>query len=424
MLLGFPVVLLYVLKKNKGIGYLGSVLGFSQPVLEPYSRERGGRIMIHCVSVGEAMAVESLVKELKERFPRARLVMTVTTKTGYETACRYYSSHMETITYFPWDLQFAIRAFMKKVKPDMIVIMETELWPGLLYYARRNKLPVFLVNARLSEKTARIYKKLHFFWKNYLPAIQGICAQDETEVQRFTSIGLASSRVFSMGNIKFDNPGVILQEEEKEALRHELLLKKNDFTVILGSTHRGEEEMLLGALTPLLRRYPRLKFLVVPRHPDRVPEVEEVFRQKGWQYTLRSQKNQNHSVSLILVDTLGELARLYNISEVGIIGGSFVSIGGHNILEPAAAGCYPVFGPYMFKQKPMLELALRTGGGYQCENVSQAVQFLENCLEEEDFLQKRTDKTLNMVKLKKSAAKRMVNIIEKNSYLSGRKELQ
>lgn len=374
--------------------------------------------MIHCVSVGEARAAKPLLKALQKNIPGVRIVVTVTTKTGYETAVKNYKQVAEAITYFPWDFYLSVRRFLRKINPDMIIIMETELWPGLLHCAGKYSIPVFLVNARLSEKTAHIYKKLHFFWKHFFSSISCVCAQDQHEISSFKKIGLDSSKIINTGNMKFDNPGIVLKEDQKHNLLREMALGEKDFIVILGSTHGGEEELLLNELMPMTERYSHLRILVVPRHLRRVPEIKTLLRNKNWDFSLRSSGVPSSSSSLIVIDTLGELASLYNIAHVAVIGGTFVPVGGHNILEAAVAGCYPVFGPHMFKQKPMFEIAQKTGGGYSCNSVQDAVAFIERCIKDADYHRESVEKGNTMVSLKTGAVDKTFRVIYSRSYLS------
>lgn len=421
LILGAPFLLYHLKTRDRLSGYLPKAFGFDIPFLKKADIQKGGRILLHCVSVGETLAARPLVEMLLKDFPEMEIVLTTTTKTGQETAFRHFADKVSLITYFPLDLSFAISRFLKQIKPDMVIIFETELWPALLDKAKKYSIPVYLVNARLSASTARIYEKVSFFWKKRAEGIARIGAQSFEEEARYLQMGIPADKIEVTGNMKFDFIPEAVAESELEGFRHALGLTDKDFVIVLGSTHDPEENELMEVLIPLLERDSDIRIILALRHLQRVASVEQMLADKQILYSKRtSEKGFQKGVKLLILDTLGELAQVYRIAQIAVIGGTFTPIGGHNILEPAQVGCVPVFGPHMFKQKPMLELAKETGGAIGVQDSVEVAQVISDLKASSVKMEAQLSKAAIMARKNLGAADQTYQMILSTSYLGRR----
>lgn len=310
-------------------------------------------IWVHAVSVGETLAAIPLVKYLQASFPNIPIVMTTMTPTG---AARVKHAFGDSIihAYLPYDLPDAVSRFLKSIQPEIAIIMETELWPNLLAACRKKNIPVCLVNARLSLKSAKGYARINSLTREMLQNISLIAAHGEPDAKRFIELGAPKERVFVTGNVKFD---LELPKEliaNSNSLRE--MLGKDRFIWIAASTHEGEEEIMLKAHQKLCEVNREALLILVPRHPDRFNAIAKLCEQ-AFPTQRRSQKEAfNKNTAVYLGDTMGELLLMYGAADVAFIGGSLIARGGHNILEPGALG-KPIFtGPHLMNFKEISNL--------------------------------------------------------------------
>lgn len=294
-------------------------------------------IWVHAVSVGEILAAARLIDELSARSPGWRIVISTTTRTGQKIARERFGA--DRVFYFPLDFAFAVRAWLRALRPRMVVLLETEFWPRLLIECRRANIPVAVVNARISDRSWPRYLRLRFIWRRLLDSFALVLAQSPLDAERLTALGAANVRVG--GNLKFGirvaKPAAIT-----ETLREHLA--PNTRVVVCGSTLAGEEEFLLDAL-------PRdIITILAPRHPERFGAVEKLLSQRGVDYITRSKWMSSPSPipagSIFLLDSIGELASVYSLADIAFIGGGIFTPGGHNPLEPAQFGVPIVMGPH------------------------------------------------------------------------------
>ena len=316
-------------------------------------------IWIHAVSVGEVNAVESLVKETKARFQGCNIVLSTVTKTGHEVAKKKLSDVVDAIVYFPFDFNFSVFSALTAIRPSLVVIAETEIWPNFSFMVNAKKIPLMIVNGRISPHSYRGYRKFSFFFRDILSNYSSILMQTESDKERIINIGAPEEKVEVMGNLKF-NFSNILDKEKIAAFRQELHLVDKKL-LIAGSTHKGEDEIVLDVFASLREEIPSLKLLLAPRHPERFLQVEDLVSQLGISYGFRSKHDTFENKDIILLDTVGELGKMYSLCEIAFIGGSFSHTGGHNPLESTIYNKPVISGPDVFNFKDIYQILTADG---------------------------------------------------------------
>ena len=287
--------------------------------------------IFHAVSVGETNAIKDLVRAYGDKHPEEVIVVTTTTKTGQEVAKKVFANIVDKVTYYPYDFFFSVLSFFNKFNPEKIIIAETEIWPCFVTLAKLKGIKVYCVNGRISPHSFDGYKKIKLFLSPILNRYEKIFMQSKDDAQRMREIGAKENIVEVMGNLKFDiTPN--LTEEEKEKYRNEF--KTHKYRLFIGaSTHNGEDEIVLNAFKALKNEYTDAKLLLVPRHPQRYEEVCKLLDETGYTWGKRTNNDNFDNKEIILLDTMGELAKIFSICHIAFIGGSFSTTGGHNPLE-------------------------------------------------------------------------------------------
>ncbi len=366
-LLGWPFFYRHLRSHGRGESFRPR-LGLSPPPAPPAGSPR---LWIHGVSVGEIMAAVPLVAELKALLPRSGLIISTGTETGQAVARRHFTPLGAVVCYFPIDLPWAVNRALRVLRPDIFVALESEVWPNFLHTARGLGIRLALMNARLSDRSFHRYTS----FKRYLPYFIGlfdiIAAGSREDYQRFASLGLAGPRLCLTGNLKVDAllsrretapisaspplPGSATESlpdtsPSGNAFKTKLALQ-GEPVFLAASTHPGEEEVVLAAYEALLRGpYPALLLVLAPRHPERAAALGELLTRRGHGYQLWSSLqagSEARQQPVVLVDTVGDLFWLYGAADVAFVGGSLVPHGGQNILEPAAWGLSPLYGPHL-----------------------------------------------------------------------------
>jgi 3-deoxy-D-manno-octulosonic-acid transferase len=326
---------------------------------------RWGGIWVHAVSVGEVQAVVPLIRELLTEHPAVPIMLTTTTPTGSARAIEQFGDQVDHV-YFPYDLPFALTGFIRRVRPRVLLMAETEIWPNLLYACRRNRIHSVLANARLSEKSARRYAWLGGFARQTFGRIDCVAAQAEADAARFRRLGVADARVVVTGSVKFDMRIPASLEEQVEVLRREWGGRP---VWVAGSTHEGEDERVLFAHLNVLRRFPEALLILVPRHPERFERVAALCSREHLRLARRSDPGSYGSQTQVyLGDTMGELPVLLGSADVAFIGGSLAPTGGHNMLEASAQGVAVCFGPHVFNFAAISALLLAEGAAVQVDS--------------------------------------------------------
>jgi len=360
----------FFLKKKHGPGW-PSRFGW---VPDGVSRSLGGGPVywIHAVSVGEMALAVRLAAELKAKRPGSRVLLTATTVTGSAVARRLKSADDEFL-FFPIDFTFCVRRFVAAIKPKALILMETEIWPSLLEELGRRNVPVFIANARISDRAWKRYRRFRSFFGRYLRYVKVIAAQDAQMAERFVAMGAEPQAVRVAGNMKFDwrpKPG---SESEVEPLRSKLARPK-DFLFIAGSTHEGEEEIFFRAFKAIRRLHPEFRMVVAPRHPERFASIEKKAVQESVSIKKVSQMTSSgydgDAERIAVLDVMGVLGPLYRLADTVFIGGSFVPQGGHNPVEPAFFGKAVLFGPSMHNFREMAAQLTQSGAAIAVSDAS------------------------------------------------------
>ncbi len=302
-------------------------------------------IWLHAVSVGEVLAASRLVGELDRAFPDHRLLVSTTTRTGQALARQRFGA--ERVFYCPPDLPWAVRAYLNALRPQMLILAETEFWPNLLSSCFRRGIPVAVVNARISDRSWPRYLHLRRLWRPFLGRLTRVLAQSETDAERLLALGCAKGAVSVSGNLKFD----VRAAQESAATRILRNAGAGLRFVVAGSTLEGEEAALIEAWPRLLAADPRLALVIAPRHPERFRAVASLLATSGLSWSRRTVWPADTEIafdpgSVILLDSVGELASVYSLAAAAFVGGSIVPAGGHNPLEPAQFAAPIVMGPH------------------------------------------------------------------------------
>lgn len=317
-------------------------------------------IWVHAVSLGETLAAAPLIEGLLECWPDHRIVVTTTTPTGSERVQALFGERVFHV-YAPWDLPGAVRRFLGRVRPRLLLIMETELWPNMLHYSRAMGCRILLANARLSARSAQGYARFAGLTRAMLQQLDTVACQSRADGQRFLALGLPPPALHVTGSIKFDLELNASLRAAAAGLRRELDADSRP-VLVAASTHAGEDEQILEAFARLRQDADTALLVLVPRHPERFEEVYALCRGQGWNVVRRSTGDSpGPGVDVLLGDTMGELLLLLSVGQVAVIGGSLVPHGGHNVLEAAAWGVPVVTGPYMFNFEEISGLLVAAG---------------------------------------------------------------
>ena len=332
------------------------------------NRVKGGQtILVHAVSVGETIAVLPLLKGLRARYPEKRLVLSNGTETGRSVALK--SGLADLCIYFPFDYPFAMAAVLKSVAPELVVVMETEIWPNFLAKARRLGIPVVLANGRISDRSFQRYLRFSWFFRPVLANLSALCMQTAEDAARIEAIGAKPGTVHVAGNLKYEIPRQQTTPEQAAQLKKAYCIPPDALVFTAASTHQGEEEPALDAYRALLDAGGRHFLVLAPRHPERAGEVASLLEKKGIPFRLRSSlAGAGEPLApgeALLLDSVGELAKLFAVSDLVFMGGSLVATGGHNPLEPASCGVPVLFGPNTQNFREITALFLRYGAGVE-----------------------------------------------------------
>ncbi|MET0105820.1 MAG: lipid IV(A) 3-deoxy-D-manno-octulosonic acid transferase [Sedimenticola sp.] len=366
-------------------------------------------IWIHTVSVGEAQAAEPLVHLLQARYPEIPIVITTTTPTGSERVRKLFDTTVYHV-YFPFDLPFSINGFLKRTKPDILVMMETEIWPNLLAICAKRGIKTVLANARLSEKSAKRYSRLGTFTRKTFSDIGMVAAQAPGDAERFLGLGVARDKIRVTGSIKFDIKLPASLQEQAEVLRRDWSERP---VWVAASTHEGEDEYVLAAHKMIRQHLPDALLVLVPRHPERFDRVATLGQKAGFTVARRSAGGTcDASVDLFLGDTMGELTLFLAASDVAFVGGSLVATGGHNVLEPAALGVPVVFGPHMFNFALISSMLLSENAAVQIADEVQLAEVVTGWLSDASERACVGENGRAVVESNKGALERLMSVIE------------
>ena len=359
-----PYFVYQALRHNKYVGSLGQRLGYL-PV--SFNLDGDQSIWVHAVSVGEVLAARPLISELRRQYPKLRLFLSTTTRTGQQLARRNVAD-VDAVFYFPFDWTFTARRTLNVVKPRLFVMMETELWPNLLRECRERGVKTVLVNGRISYRSFPRYRLVKPFFRRVLADVDRFCVQGEEMARRLTQLGADPGRITVTGSLKFDSLDVIpTPGRGPERVLRFFRMPPNRPVLVAGSTLKGEEESVIRAFNRLRGTGVAPLLILAARQPERFSEVERLCRHEGLTTIRRTELpiDAEPRADAVILDTIGELAQLYQVATVVFVGGSLVAAGGHNILEPAIYGKPIVFGPHMENFAEIAEEFLANGAAIQ-----------------------------------------------------------
>ncbi|MDD2556833.1 MAG: 3-deoxy-D-manno-octulosonic acid transferase [Desulfuromonas sp.] len=342
-------------------------------------------IWIHAVSVGETRAAVPLIKKLRLAYPNAVLLLSNVTETGREIAESI--PEIDVCIYFPIDFSAAVRRAVRTVNPALVLIVETEIWPQFVRICHKHKVPVVLVNGRISDRSFPRYKLVGSLLKPVLANITFFCMQSELDARRIGCLGASAEKIHVSGNIKFDQSGISTEELDSKRLRAQFGIAPEARVWVAGSTHQGEDEIVVRVYQQLLQAFPDLILILVPRHPHRCRQVSELLSKAGVTWYLRSDNvfPPLTGGSVLLVDTLGEMLSFYTMADTVFVGGSLVPVGGHNILEASMVEKPVMFGPWMQNFKDIAKFISAAQGFGEVHDEEELKQLLTQLLRDKDL---------------------------------------
>ncbi|MFC6379685.1 lipid IV(A) 3-deoxy-D-manno-octulosonic acid transferase [Tatumella sp. JGM118] len=367
-------------------------------------------IVLHSVSVGETLAAVPLVRALRHRYPSLPITVTTMTPTGSERAQSAFGKDVDHV-YLPYDLPGATHRFLNTARPRLMIIMETELWPGLIHILHQRKIPLVIANARLSERSFRGYQKLGRFMQRLLRSITLIAAQNAEDGERFVELGLKRSHLAVTGSLKFDISVTPELAARAVTLRRQWAPHRPVW--IATSTHDGEESIILNSHQRLLEQYPDLLLILVPRHPERFPEAISLTQKAGLSYITRSSGEiPSASTRVVIGDTMGELMLLYGIADLAFVGGSLVERGGHNPLEPAAHAIPVIMGPYIWNFKDICSKLQDAQGMLTVTDSDTLAREVSKLLQDDDYRRYLGHHAVDVLRRNQGALQRLVDLLE------------
>lgn len=376
-------------------------LGFFQtPLLK-----KAKTIVFYGVSVGEVIAIENLIKKAREKFPQINIILLTGTKTGQEIAHKKLGETCDFISYFPFDFPFCIKNMISKLKPDAVFIAETELWPNFANIMKKENIALYIINARISDRTYKSYKKLSFIFGSILKKYTAIYPQSKQDSDKLISIGANPNTTSVMGNLKFDIKVPDLST---------LTFNKNpqDKIILAGSTHSGEDDIILNVFAELKKEIANLKLIIAPRHPERGENVFNLMSKTDFSCGKRSENADFSSNDIILLDTMGELGKFYSVCDAAFIGGSFNKTGGHNPLEATIFNKPVVSGPSIHNFKDIYAILTSSDSGKVVKTEAELKNSLKMLLTDEDFYKKASQDCENVFEQNKGALDFVLNVLQ------------
>ena len=366
---------------------------------------------MHAVSLGEANAATPLVTQLMKQQPNLRILMTTMTSTGLERVIKTFGDNVGHF-YAPYDYSFAVRRFLHRVRPKILVLIETEIWPNIIHFCAKDDIPVVMLNVRLSSKSRQNYEKIGWLTHPTLREIQKFGVQSDEHRERLLSLGVHPSSVHKTGNMKFETKLAAGVHEVAEAIRQEW--GHDRLVVVAGSTHEREEDLLLDIFRQLKKIYSELLLVIAPRHPERVDGVCRIVTKSGYTLLRRTEQHGRLSsrVDILVADTLGELPVLYAAADIALVGGSLLrGLGGHNILEPCAVGVPVIFGPFMPNFEEISQLTIASGAGIQIQDITELQEELLKLLRDPNLRSSMGECGVKMIRQNSGATQRSLEIL-------------
>lgn len=403
---GLPFFAFRFIRERRFRERLRHNLGFFPP--ETLAKVEGkSPVWFQSAGVGEVVAASSIIREFKRQRPDIPVLISSGTASGYEMAQRIIPE-ADAIIFYPPDLPGLPHRIVDRVHPRAYVLVETELWPNFLRAARRRSIPVVMVNGRIGERNVDRYRQMRRLFTKMLNTVELFCMQSTIDAQYIIRLGADPRRVIVTGNTKYDQNYSQVSTEEKQTLLAEFGFAGCGPVFVAGSTHRGEEEILLEALHDVRKHFPQTKLLLAPRDIPRCDKLLDMVKKQGFAAQLRSGISGVSAADVIILDTIGELGRLYSLADIVFVGGSLIPHGGHNILEPAAQGKPIIVGPHMYNFKDTYAVFSDRDACVTVLDGKDLAQKLTEILADHQLLERLGQEALSIVKENQGAALRTV----------------
>ncbi|MBW1779829.1 MAG: 3-deoxy-D-manno-octulosonic acid transferase [Deltaproteobacteria bacterium] len=385
-----------------------------------------GNIWIHALSVGEVVSALPLVSRLRTELPDRDIVFTATTSTGMAIARERLGGTVKVVAPMPMDAWWSVQKMVRFIKPAIFILVETDIWPALPNCLRQKGIPSILVNGRISPRTFRSYGRAPFLVQKMFEPLNKCLMQSDLDRERLLDVGLTKEKVITAGNIKFDRDMPSMSGKERQGWLDILGLEPADPLWVAGSTHPGEEEILFAVFKRLRVSFPRLRLIVAPRDTGRSDEIVTMSRGMGLKAVLKTQVSEpvtgdgaslsaaskNRDYDVLILNTMGELGRIYGLGSVCFVGGSLVQIGGHNLLEPAGFGIPVVFGPHTHNFVSMAQSLLAEGGGRRVQNADELYKTIKSFLKNGEMRTRTGALAKAFVERNRGALERVLNHVK------------
>lgn len=377
-------------------------------------------IWVHGASVGEVITAKSIVEKIDEEFPEWETFISATTNTGFSVAEKLFSD--KNVFFLPADLSWITRKVILKKRPSFILLVELEIWPNFLISAYKKNIPVIIVNGRISSRSLKAYRTISYISKDFrnslINEMNTYCARTELDAQRFSDLGIPDKQIFVTGTMKYDNIPVHIDENISKRLAKLFHINDDDLVLIGGSTHEGEEEILIRVVERLNKTYPNLKLILAPRHIERTRDVSRLIEKMGFVPVRKTEVEHSHykwlntKKTIILIDTVGDLEKMYSLSDYVFVGKSLVPSGGQNMMEPAGLGKPVVFGPHTFNFKEEADLLLKNNAAKVAKTEDELFETIEAFIRNPDAAEEMGLKAQKVVNEKRGATNRNIEIIK------------
>ncbi len=392
-----------------------------------------GRLWVHALSVGEVLSAIPLLEALKNKYPSKEIILSVKTATGLDIARKKLSNNVDYLLPMPLDFWWSVRRMIKNINPIIFILIETDIWPGLISLLKKRGVQTILVNGRLSPHTAKSYRRWRFLIKRVLQMLELALMQTELDKYRISEGGLCQDKVRVTGNIKFDRAWKPLDDMERNRWL-ELLNLKNNLIWVAGSTHYPEEKIIFTVFGQVLKFFPDLSLIIGPREANRFDEVYNLAGDCGLKVIRKTQltrdltatvppasssragsgrheQKENQKYNVFILDTLGELGQVYGLADIAFVGGSLAPIGGHNLLEPAFFGIPVLFGPYTYNFTTMSELMIKYRGGKMVADESELLNVMSELLSKKSKRDEIGERAKEFVEKNQGAVDKVMGIL-------------
>jgi 3-deoxy-D-manno-octulosonic-acid transferase len=373
-------------------------------------RRWGKSIWIHALSVGEVISALPLVRAMRQAYPSKDIVFTVTTSQGMDIARREVQAEVRALLPMPLDFWWSIDRLSGSLDPELFIIVETDLWPGLMHHVKQRGAHTLLVNGRISPRTLRAYKRCPPIARMMYQDVDLCFMQTDLDTERLTRIGVPPHKVKTLGNIKFDRDWPVMNRDEYDLWLRELHLNAEDPVWVAGSTHQGEDAIVLDVFQNLLPLFPRLRLIIAPRRLDDATGIQRLAELKALTPVLRTDvAGADASYDVLILNSIGELGRVYGIATISFVGGSLVPQGGHNPLEPASLGCPVLFGPHTQDFDMMSEMLIEAGGGKRVKDGQELFIAMKELLSERANAEQMGNRGKGFVELNRGSLARVMD---------------